>query len=108
MHRAHHDEPAPPIVKPPAATLGALFAGLAVSAVILGPARVAALWAGVFTGYLVYEISHLAAHLLDEAHHPWPAQRARHLLHHRSPGTCFGITSHIWDAVFGTLSGERR
>lgn len=108
MHRAHHAEPAPPIVKPPAATLGALFTGFALSAAVLGAARVAPLWAGVLMGYLVYEVAHLAAHLLDEARHPWPAQRARHLLHHRSPGACFGITSPLWDAVFGSLSEERR
>jgi sterol desaturase/sphingolipid hydroxylase (fatty acid hydroxylase superfamily) len=107
MHLDHHDAPsAAPIVKPPQATLGAFAALAAVAALLVGVAVAAAAVAGLLTGYAVYELSHVAAHRLDAARHPWPAQRARHLAHHARDRRWFGITSPLWDHVFGT--GGRR
>ena len=107
MHYEHHDAPAQrPIVKPPALTLGAFALTLTLAATLAGLARVAPFWGGLVAGYLLYELSHVAIHALDEARHPWPAQRRRHLDHHADPHRSFGISSPLWDLVLGTGTDE--
>jgi 4-hydroxysphinganine ceramide fatty acyl 2-hydroxylase len=103
MHHDHHVDPSRgPVVKPPALTLAAFAATFAVAVASLGMARAAPLWSGLIAGYLVYELSHLAAHRLGEERHPWPAQRRRHLRHHDDASLGFGISSPLWDRVLGT------
>ncbi|WP_437984591.1 sterol desaturase family protein [Sorangium sp. So ce117] len=103
IHLAHHELPdQTPIVKPPAATLGAFSAGFCATAVAAGASRAAPLWAGLVAGYLLYELSHLAAHLLSDADHPLPAQRRHHLRHHAAPRARFGVSSALWDRAFDT------
>ncbi|WP_438041925.1 sterol desaturase family protein [Sorangium sp. So ce128] len=103
IHLAHHEAPdQTPIVKPPAATLGAFSAGFCATAAAAGVSRAAPLWAGLVAGYLLYELSHLAAHLLGDAEHPLPAQRRHHLRHHAAPRARFGVSSALWDRAFDT------
>ncbi|WP_437907333.1 sterol desaturase family protein [Sorangium sp. So ce327] len=103
IHLAHHEAAdQTPIVKPPAATLGAFSAGFCATAAAAGVSRAAPLWAGLVAGYLLYELSHLAAHLLSDAEHPLPAQRRHHLRHHAAPRARFGVSSALWDRAFDT------
>ncbi|WP_437715904.1 sterol desaturase family protein [Sorangium sp. So ce448] len=103
IHLVHHEAPdQAPIVKPPAATLGAFSAGFFATTAAAGLSRAAPLWAGLVAGYLLYELSHLAAHLLSDADHPLPAQRRHHLRHHAAPRARFGVSSALWDRAFDT------
>lgn len=59
--------------------------------------------AGLLTGYLIYEGVHLAGHA---RRCPWPMRvlvryHARH--HFQDDRRTFGVTSPLWDWVFGTL-----
>jgi len=59
--------------------------------------------AGLMTGYVWYELVHLAGH----ARRRIPAfnflKRYHQLHHHGDPLRTFGVSSPIWDWVFGTL-----
>jgi len=66
--------------------------------------RASALTFGLLTGYLVYAIAHHATHHW-RAGNAWTRQLKRtHALHHYrvGPPAWFGVTSPIWDIVFGT------
>ena len=58
---------------------------------------------GFILGYLLYASMHYAIH----AWHPpfkWmkPIWRNHHLHHYKNDEKGFGVSSHIWDKVFGT------
>ncbi len=58
---------------------------------------------GFILGYLLYASMHYAIH----AWHPpfkWmkPIWRNHHLHHYKNDGKGFGVSSHLWDKVFGT------
>jgi sterol desaturase/sphingolipid hydroxylase (fatty acid hydroxylase superfamily) len=60
--------------------------------------------AGLIVGYLGYLLVHDAVHRWQLAETSWlRSHRLRHLRHHRYPvpGN-FGVTTSIWDLVFGT------
>lgn len=103
LHAQHHQRPnEPPITKPPALTLGAFFVVSLVGWLTFGPS-VFPLVAGMVAGYLFYEMSHIAAHTLLPSEHPLPSFQASHLAHHQDPLSRFGITSPLWDYLFGSL-----
>lgn len=113
FHGIHHAQPQVktrlvmplPVSLPLAALFYGLFylvAGIALKA----PAWVGPLMSGFLTGYLAYDLTHYATH-----HFPMRAGYARfikrhHMAHHyKSPDTRFGVSSPIWDWVFGTQLG---
>ena len=91
-----------PITKPLHLTLPTHALALALAST-LGEFGLAAA-AGLIAGYLVYELGHVAAHVLV-ADHPWPRLQAQHLAHHVDDSRAFGITTGVWDGVFGTRGG---
>jgi dihydroceramide fatty acyl 2-hydroxylase len=114
IHGVHHDHPNDPrrLVLPPVVSIpfGAAFLGLFV--LVLGRPEGAAVCAGFYSGYLVYDMLHFALH------HRRPRSRLGRLLHelhmrhhfedeHRG----FGVSAPWWDMVFATYSnrvGRRR
>jgi sterol desaturase/sphingolipid hydroxylase (fatty acid hydroxylase superfamily) len=110
IHGVHHEQPQcktrlvmPPILSIP---LSLLFYGLFASAgaLLRAPLGVAPAFAGFLIGYLAYDMLHYAEHHLTA---PWRVLRflkRNHLLHHfKTPGVRFGVSSPLWDLVFGTL-----
>ncbi len=104
-HAAHHRRPGALIASPTllSATLLTLLVVLP-GRWLLGPWPGAALACGVLVGYLAYTVTHHALHhwRLD---HAWLQHRKRaHALHHHlvEPAS-FGVTSGLWDRVFGTV-----
>lgn len=104
-HLAHHADPqyfAPSSRKAlaGAVVIGSLGAGLSVA---LGPAIGLAYAAGLGVTYATYEVIHRRIHT-----HPPKGPYSRwvrhhHLLHHhRSPRENHGVTTALWDHVFGT------
>lgn len=90
----------PPVVS---VALGAAI-GLPLRAV-LGPAWFPPVFAGLLAGYLWYDLTHYAIH----HHRPRTAlgrmQRRNHLRHHfQSPSRLYGVTTPLWDLVFGTAA----
>ncbi|HTY57652.1 MAG TPA: sterol desaturase family protein [Bacteroidota bacterium] len=110
MHGVHHDYPQdskrlvmPPVVSIPLATL---FLGL--FWVILPEGHVASTFAGFIFGYICYDEIHYATH-----HAPMKGKVGLWLKHHHvrhhylDPGRGYGVSSPIWDYVFGTMYGEK-
>ncbi len=61
-------------------------------------------YAGFLAGYLYYEFVHYSVHHKKKAGLVWfDAQRKDHLTHHfKDAENRFGVTSPLWDFVFGT------
>jgi 4-hydroxysphinganine ceramide fatty acyl 2-hydroxylase len=106
VHGVHHDYPndsrrlvMPPVVSIP---LSACFYGL--FTLMLGSYYASPFWAGFITGYLVYDTMHYAIHHFRFRGKIGLMLRNRHLRHHfADPDHNFGISSPLWDMVFGTL-----
>lgn len=62
-----------------------------------------AFFAGFILGYLLYGSMHYAIHAWNPKY-KWmkPIWRNHHLHHYKDDGRGFGVSSHIWDLVFGT------
>jgi sterol desaturase/sphingolipid hydroxylase (fatty acid hydroxylase superfamily) len=110
IHGVHHDQPQcktrlvmPPILSVP---LAFFFYGLfrgAVGGLLRAPLAVAPLFAGFVTGYLIYDMMHYAEHHLPMRWGPLKYLKRYHLLHHfKTPEHRFGVSSPLWDLVFGT------
>ena len=110
MHGVHHAQPRsktrlvmPPVVSIP---LALLFYGLyyLVVGVVLGAVHwVAPLFSGFITGYLIYDMFHYAMHHLSMRRGVLNRLRRHHILHHtQTPNRRFGVSSPLWDLVFGT------
>ncbi|MBX3464223.1 MAG: sterol desaturase family protein [Planctomycetes bacterium] len=111
FHGIHHVQPwdparlvMPPVVSIPLAVLFYLLFDAVIVGLLAAPAWLAPVFAGFLSGYLVYDLLHYATH-----HLPMPGAigkrlKRHHLLHHHAtPDQRFGVTSPLWDAVFGTL-----
>jgi sterol desaturase/sphingolipid hydroxylase (fatty acid hydroxylase superfamily) len=62
---------------------------------------------GFMTGYLVYASIHIAVHK-RKVPKILKAQYRHHALHHyKYPGKAFGVSTTLWDRVFGTMPPEK-
>ena len=110
IHGVHHEQPQcktrlvmPPILSIP---LALLFFGLFYGAGVLlrAPLGVAPAFAGFVTGYLAYDMLHYAEHHLSMKWGALKFLKRYHLLHHfKTPEDRFGVSSPLWDVIFGTL-----
>lgn len=104
-HGVHHDYPrdSTRLVMPPAVSLPLAVLFWAAFRALAGPFA-DGLFAGFALGYLAYDMIHFATH-----HWPMPGRVGRalkryHLLHHyREDDAAYGVSSPLWDVVFGTL-----
>jgi sterol desaturase/sphingolipid hydroxylase (fatty acid hydroxylase superfamily) len=114
FHGIHHAQPQAKtrlvMPLPVSIPLAVLFYGLfyLVLAVLLkAPQWVNPLMAGFIVGYLLYDMTHYATH-----HFPMRSGYAKfikryHMMHHfKDPTTRFGVSSPLWDWVFGTAGTE--
>jgi sterol desaturase/sphingolipid hydroxylase (fatty acid hydroxylase superfamily) len=111
VHGVHHLWPHDPdrLVMPPvvAGTL-ALLVGAPLR-LALDPRAFPAFFAGLLAGYLWYDLTHYAVHHLKPRTALGEAQRRYHYLHHfKTPDRRYGVTTPLWDLVFGTLPDEER
>ncbi len=110
FHGIHHLQPQcktrlvmPPAVSVPLAFVfyGAVYliAGRALGA----PHWVAPVFAGLVAGYLTYDLTHYATHHLPMKGRLLKYLKRHHMLHHfKTPDQRFGVSSPLWDFVFGT------
>jgi sterol desaturase/sphingolipid hydroxylase (fatty acid hydroxylase superfamily) len=115
FHGIHHAQPQcktrlvmPPVVSIPMALV---FYGLvyAVVAVLLN----ASLWvdplmSGFILGYLTYDLTHYATHHFPMRSGFLKYLKRYHMQHHyKTPDQRFGVSSPLWDRVFGTLPAAK-
>ncbi len=76
---------------------------LFVAWMIFGWAPGVIFYGGIVTGFAAYEFFHYRIHFAEPCCALEARLRARHLAHHLAePDAIFGVTSRIWDVVFGT------
>lgn len=64
---------------------------------------------GMLLGYALYEWTHYAVHYLKFDAGWFRALKRYHLSHHfQAPHARYGVTSPVWDLVFGTFALPRR
>jgi sterol desaturase/sphingolipid hydroxylase (fatty acid hydroxylase superfamily) len=111
IHGVHHDHPNDKLrlVMPPAVSipLAALFLGAFLLA--FGSPHAFPLFAGLIIGYLAYDYTHYYLHHFVPRSELGKQLREQHMRHHfQDHRYGFGVSSPLWDAVFGTLPRKRR
>lgn len=110
FHGVHHAQPMSKtrLVMPPAVSIPlalafyGLFYGL-IAVILHAPHWVAPLFAGFGTGYLCYDMLHYSIHHIRIRSGYFRSVRKHHMQHHgKTPNQRFGVTSKVWDKVFGT------
>ena len=104
LHGVHHDYPndATRLVMPPVVSVPLAVFFYALFALLFG--RFApAVFAGLLAGYLFYDTIHYATHHFPMRHGVWLLLKKYHLRHHyQDDHVGFGVSSPLWDYVFGT------
>ena len=111
FHGAHHDHPnnpdfvvAPPVVSVPLGALFCLAFALALGAPVWLPFA-----AGFTAGYVAYDVTHFVLHQGRPHSRLTRRLREQHMRHHFQDGDrSFGVTTPLWDHVFGTAGPRRR
>ncbi|MCU0658824.1 MAG: sterol desaturase family protein [Polyangiaceae bacterium] len=109
-HVAHHVDPtyfAPTWRKALAAAAVGFTSGVAATA-LLGPRRGISYAAGLLSMYTSYEWVHRRIHTHAPAGPYGRWVRMNHWHHHRTPRSNHGVTSPLWDRVFGTSEPVER
>lgn len=110
FHGIHHDYPRDPLrlVMPPTVSVPLAIAFYLLFTAVLGAERALPFFAGFAGGYVFYDSLHYAVH-----HYSFSGIRLfswlkrHHLRHHYAdPSIRFGVSSPLWDHVFGTLHSE--
>lgn len=110
IHGLHHDDPVDPtrLVMPPAAAVilaVILYSGFRL---VLGHSWVDPFFAGFVIGYLCYDYIHYGIHHFHPRSRLGKWVKKHHMLHHfATPEARWGVSSPLWDYVFGTLPSER-
>jgi dihydroceramide fatty acyl 2-hydroxylase len=110
FHGVHHYQPQcktrlvmPPVVSIPLAVFYGIFY-LMVDRLFGAPSWVPPLFAGFILGYLVYDMIHYATHHFPMRSGYLKFLKRYHMQHHyKTPSERFGVSSPLWDKVFGTM-----
>lgn len=108
-HGVHHDYPGDStrLVMPPSVSipLAVLFYGLFL--ILAGTSFVSPFFAGFLFGYICYDEIHYATHHAPMKSRLGQFLKHHHVLHHyQDPERRFGVSSPLWDYVFGTAGRE--
>jgi sterol desaturase/sphingolipid hydroxylase (fatty acid hydroxylase superfamily) len=114
MHGVHHAQPMEKtrLVMPPpvSAIMALIFYGLFYLIVAVGvgaPYAVGVLFSGFVGGYLAYDMTHYSLHHINLRGKYLQFLRRHHMRHHTQlPMLRFGVSSPLWDYVFGTEPKE--
>ena len=105
VHLAHHDDPRGLTGTPTILTVVVFLVLVYWPAAEIGSRASAAAWtAGMLLGYLAYVSVHYVVHHLGSGGWSWLRRLIRaHAVHHHDSSRNFGVTTVLWDRVFGTL-----
>jgi sterol desaturase/sphingolipid hydroxylase (fatty acid hydroxylase superfamily) len=114
MHGVHHASPRDKtrLVMPPAVSipLALVFYGLyyvIFTYVLIIPQWLSPVFMGFIVGYLIYDMTHYATHHFSMKKGYFRMVRQQHMHHHfQTPDKRFGVSSPLWDYVFGTMPSE--
>lgn len=103
IHWGHHKNPAA-VFTAPLAWMPAAGVMWLLGAFVLGAATSSALVLGQLVGFARYEHIHWRIHFRKPRNERERLRRNHHLAHHyRRPTHYHGVTTRLWDHVFGTL-----
>lgn len=105
FHGVHHDYPMDSLrlVMPPGLSLIIASFFYIIFRFILGEVNSYPFMSGFLLGYLVYDITHYAMHHFAFRSKFYLNLKKHHMKHHfQNPHKGFGVSSIIWDGVFGT------
>jgi dihydroceramide fatty acyl 2-hydroxylase len=111
IHGVHHDHPNDKmrLVMPPAVSIplaGLFFLGFTL---LFGTPTAYPLFGGFIVGYLIYDYTHYHLHHHTPRTRLGKRIREQHMRHHfQDHRYGFGVSSPLWDVVFGTLPRLRR
>lgn len=106
LHWGHHRTPAAVFTSPLAWVPTALVL-FAAAAAVAGSLPAAALLLGLLAGFFHYEYVHWRIHFREPRSDRERLLREHHLAHHfRNPRAYHGVTTRLWDRVFGTLPAD--
>ncbi|HUZ16975.1 MAG TPA: sterol desaturase family protein [Spirochaetia bacterium] len=111
VHGVHHAQPLcktrlvmPPAMSIPLAVVFYCFFYLLFDVILGRNALFYPVFTGFLTGYIIYDLLHYSLHHSRAKSGYFAMCRHQHMQHH---GTCpsmrFGVTSPVWDYVFGTM-----
>jgi dihydroceramide fatty acyl 2-hydroxylase len=111
FHGVHHAQPKmkarlvmPPVVSLPMGLVFFLVFNLLVGHWMSRPEWVGPLLSGFSLGYLIYDLMHYATHHFPMRWGVFKYLKRHHMLHHyKTPDLRFGVSSPLWDIVYGTL-----
>lgn len=114
FHGVHHAQPMsktrlvmPPALSIPMSLFFYVVFWLVISVLIGKPHWLSPVFAGTLSGYLIYDMLHYATHHWKLNWSWFRFIRHYHLRHHtQTPDLRFGVTSPLWDIVFGTAPAE--
>jgi sterol desaturase/sphingolipid hydroxylase (fatty acid hydroxylase superfamily) len=114
FHGIHHEQPRVKsrLVMPPAASipLAMVFYGLfyvVFSFVLMIPNWLPSVFAGFILGYIAYDMLHYGTHHFPIKRGYLRLVRQHHMHHHfQTPDMRYGVSSPVWDYVFGTMPKE--
>jgi sterol desaturase/sphingolipid hydroxylase (fatty acid hydroxylase superfamily) len=97
----------PPVVSIPLAVLFYCLFYLVVGVAFGERHWIAPLFSGFVAGYLAYDMFHYSMHHIPMRRGVLRSLRRHHMYHHtQTPDLRFGVSSPLWDIVFGTTGRE--
>ncbi|KAF0106789.1 MAG: hypothetical protein FD146_2381 [Anaerolineaceae bacterium] len=114
FHGVHHHQPQDktrlvmpfPVSIPLALVFYGLFT-LVLGALLQAPQWINPLTAGFMVGYLAYDLTHYATHHFTMRRGYAKYIKRYHMAHHyKDPDTRYGVSSPLWDWVFGTAGQD--
>lgn len=105
FHGVHHDYPndAQRLVMPPSASIPLATAFYFLFRLLCPAAMLDGLFGGFLLGYLFYDMTHYMLHHAKFNSPFWRKLKQHHMLHHYDDATKgYGVTSDLWDKIFGS------
>lgn len=105
VHGVHHDWPKDKyrLVMPPAVSISLFWVFFGLFWLALGSRWVWPFHAGFVVGYMSYDVTHYYVHHYNPKTRYGLALKKHHMLHHfKDHSKRFGVSSMLWDYVFGT------
>jgi sterol desaturase/sphingolipid hydroxylase (fatty acid hydroxylase superfamily) len=109
IHGVHHEYPRDKgrLALPPVLSVIVSSFFIVVFKLILGDFGFPAV-AGFLTGYATYLVVHYSVHAFRPPKNFFRRLWINHSIHHyKDPNTVFGVSSPVWDYVFGTIPKEK-
>jgi sterol desaturase/sphingolipid hydroxylase (fatty acid hydroxylase superfamily) len=105
IHQHHHDAPQAHTALPAPTSVIVATAAWCILAPLIGIATASFLLCGLMAGYFYYGALHHLEHSLRLSALPFRALQRRwamHAVHHQLPDKNYGVTTSLWDHLFGT------